>query len=285
MNTVTLISAQKLGKENSVNLNPMGVATRHIGNTERYSSSSFASHFFSPTILQPVFDLAFSPMSSAKYDGAKSRFPTARHFVNSQVVLDHHVLGGGCRSPEVAQRSMHANHAASILHAPIVADCVADMEGKAGRPESPLAQAGAAGPAAPSVFVGDTRPAASSLLRGALGPTVPTGFPRPGFGGVRGATTQPNMHGKGVSRGTSITKSDFFSSERDIISPSYIQQACSEKPTIDNANPISYADVLTEGAKNYSREDIIAFGGIPEQRVSEVRSSAKIEAQATTDHT
>jgi hypothetical protein len=44
-------------------------------------------------------------------------------------------------------------------------------------------------------------------------------------------------------------------------------------------------DVLTEGAKNYSREDIIAFGGIPEQRVSDVRSSARIEDQATADLT
>jgi hypothetical protein len=56
-------------------------------------------------------------------------------------------------------------------------------------------------------------------------------------------------------------------------------------PTIDDENSLSYADVVTKGVKNYSREDIIAFGGIPEPRVSEVCSSVRIGAQATTDHT
>nr|XP_051209128.1 uncharacterized protein LOC127326312 [Lolium perenne] len=43
--------------------------------------------------------------------------------------------------------------------------------------------------------------------------------------------------------------------------------------------------VSRDGVKTYSRDKIIAFGGIPEPRTLHVRSSARIGAQATADHT
>jgi hypothetical protein len=84
------------------------------------------------------------------------------------------------------------------------------------------------------------------------------------------------MHGQGVSRGTTIAGSDFISNSHLLFSDS---------PAIDNTISSSYADVVTEGVKSYSRDEIIAFGGIPEPRTSHVRSSARIGAQATADHT
>jgi hypothetical protein len=96
-------------------------------------------------------------------------------------------------------------------------------------------------------------------------------------GGAQVGALQPNLHGPGVSRGTTIAASDF---------PTSSQQYLSVIPATDNTISSSHhVDVVTDGVKTYSRDEIIAFGGIPEPKTSHVRSSARIGAQATADHT
>jgi hypothetical protein len=86
--------------------------------------------------------------------------------------LDQPIQGDGRRSPQSAQRPMHADHALSIMPAPTIAGRSADVDGKTGWLASPPAKVGAR-PAAPPALAGDTRPAAPSPLAGATGPTAP----------------------------------------------------------------------------------------------------------------
>jgi hypothetical protein len=90
---------------------------------------------------------------------------------------------------------------------------------------------------------------------------------------------EPSMHGIGcAARGTSI--GDHFSlSEK----ASNIFTSTHTDSNLHNIN-VRAASVLEE-AKTYSREEVIAFGGISEESIRGTRSSARIGAQPNVDGT
>jgi hypothetical protein len=86
------------------------------------------------------------------------------------------------------------------------------------------------------------------------------------------------MHGFGGSRGTSICE-DFSNQSNKLKQPFSVNSM--------NINSDSHvcAEVGTEGKRIFTREEIIAFGGIPEPKALDVRTSARIGAQAKADQT
>jgi hypothetical protein len=90
---------------------------------------------------------------------------------------------------------------------------------------------------------------------------------------------EPSMHGIGcAARGTSI--GDHFSlSEK----ASNIFTSTHTDSNLHNIN-VRAASVLEE-AKTYSREEVIAFGGISEESIRGTPSSARIGAQPNVDGT
>jgi hypothetical protein len=86
------------------------------------------------------------------------------------------------------------------------------------------------------------------------------------------------MHGQGGNRGTSIILPQVsvgcFS---EYSSPNVAQTS--------NKTNIAQSVLIPAGVKSFSREEIIAFGGIPEMGVQGARSSARIGAQANADDT
>jgi hypothetical protein len=149
-----------------------------VGDIVMYSSSTYALSSISPKILEPLFKLVASPMSSVMHGEAYTPIQKTPLNLNSSVIGE----GDGRRSLQGAQQPRHAAWPTSISHAAV--------DAQAGQTAQLLEKASAVAFA----------PSAKSV--GPLGKKGPFG---PACNSPLRTKTQPNMHGRGGSRGTSIS--------------------------------------------------------------------------------
>jgi hypothetical protein len=165
------------GKEKNI-LTAVSVKHKEIvEDTVRYSSSCFASPSFTPKILEPLFNLVESPMSSVKHGEAYIPIENTPLNLNSGVIGEE----AGRRSLHGAHQMMHAIFPTSINRAAV--------DAQAGQTAQPLAKASVVADAPPAMAVGP------------LGKEGPIG---PVCNSPIRTNIQASMHGRGGPRGTSI---------------------------------------------------------------------------------